>query len=441
MYQQTTGMSNAYVKTEPAFTIADLNTFKIQMLNWANQFNIFCFLDNHQYHHNIIPSEFECLLAVGCKNFVQAEAGKAFDQLKNFANTRTSWLFGHLGYDLKNETEFLSSDHPNRIGFPDMFFFEPEIIITVKNNSVTIEGDNSTQVFNEILSYPDTIHKFSTTGITIQNTITQQQYIETIKKLKEHIHYGDCYEINFCQEFFIENIAIDPLTLYHRFSKISPSPFGTFYKLNNKYCIGASPERYLKKTGNTLLSQPIKGTAKRDLQNHLIDEANKNYLRTSKKEKSENITVVDLVRNDLSKVCKAGSVKAEELCGIYSFPQVHQMISTISGEMKENMYWVDAIQATFPMGSMTGAPKRKVLELIEQYENTKRGLYSGAIGYITLQNDFDFNVVIRSIFYNQNNQYLSYNVGSGITYYSDPEKEYEECLLKMAAFKNIFNNI
>jgi para-aminobenzoate synthetase component 1 len=147
--------------------------------------------------------------------------------------------------------------------------------------------------------------------------------------------------------------------------------------------------------------------------------------------------VVDLVRNDLSRICKAGSVKVDELFGIYSFPQVHQMISTISGELETDKDWIDCIEATFPMGSMTGAPKKRVMELIEQYEQTRRGLFSGAIGYVKPTGDFDFNVVIRSIFYNETGKYISFQTGGGITYNSDAELEYEESLLKASAMMKV----
>ena len=155
----------------------------------------------------------------------------------------------------------------------------------------------------------------------------------------------------------------------------------------------------------------------------------------SAKDRSENVMVVDLVRNDLSKVCKEGTVRVDELYGIYSFPQVHQMISTVSGELKEEVCFTDILKATFPMGSMTGAPKNKVMHLIEKYEQTKRGIFSGAVGYISPNGDFDFNVVIRSIMYNADTSYLSFQTGSAITFYSDPEKEWEECLLKAEAIK------
>jgi para-aminobenzoate synthetase component 1 len=168
-----------------------------------------------------------------------------------------------------------------------------------------------------------------------------------------------------------------------------------------------------------------------------MDEQNKEELFHSSKDRSENVMVVDLMRNDLSKICKEGTVNVDELYGIYSFPQVHQMISTISGELKKNISFSEIIQATFPMGSMTGAPKKKVMELIEQYEKTKRGIFSGAVGYISPAGDFDFNVVIRSIMYNSMSGYLSFQTGSAVTFYSDPEKEWDECILKAEAMKKV----
>ena len=216
---------------------------------------------------------------------------------------------------------------------------------------------------------------------------------------------------------------------------VSPNPFSAFYKVAHNYLLCASPERYLKKVEDKIYSQPIKGTSKRELNNLIEDENNKMNLLNSEKERAENVMIVDLVRNDLSKICMEGSVKVEELFGIYSFPQVHQMISTISGDLKNDRDLADIFRATFPMGSMTGAPKKKVMELIELYEKTKRGIFSGALGYITPEGDFDFNVVIRSILYNSSDKYLSIQAGSAITFNSNAEKEYEECLLKIEAMK------
>lgn len=405
------------------------------MLNWANQFNIFCLLDNQ--HYNFTTPAFECLLAVGCKKNISINSGNAFNALKNFYRENKGWLFGHLGYDLKNEIEKSSSKNDDDIGFADIHFFVPEVVIKLGEKQVEIFSDDADKIFAAIQAELAVITQQKQQAVTVKNRITKADYINTIHKLQQHILRGDCYEINFCQEFFAEQAVINPLQVYHKLIAISPNPFAALYKVNDKFCICASPERYLKKDGNTIISQPIKGTTKRDLISQERDLENKNYLSQSEKEKSENVMVVDLVRNDLSKVCKQGTVKVNELFGVYSFPQVHQMISTISGQAKDDIDWVDIIKATFPMGSMTGAPKKRVMELIEQYEQTKRGLFAGAIGYINPNGNFDFNVVIRSIFYNVTTQYLSIKAGGGITFYSDAEKEYEESVLKVAAMRKV----
>jgi para-aminobenzoate synthetase component 1 len=418
------------------FSLNNFTEFRIKMLNWANRFNIFCLLDNQQY--NFTSPAFECLLAAGSKKNIVLNAGQAFETLKKFHQQNPGWLFGHLGYDLKNEIEKLYSANFDGIGFPDLHFFVPETVIKLTTNQAIIFTEADAQIiFSAIQSQSPEIVQVSNTGIDIKNRICRESYIDTIQKLQQHILRGDCYEINFCQEFFSENAIVDPLYVYHQLIKRSPNPFAALYKLNDLFCICASPERFLKKENNKLISQPIKGTSKRDLLNKEKDLQNKEYLSQNEKEKSENVMVVDLVRNDLSKVCKQGTVKVDELFSVYSFPQVHQMISTISGEVKEHLDWVDIIKATFPMGSMTGAPKKAVMELIEQYEQTRRGLFSGAIGYINPDGDFDFNVVIRSVFYNAAAKYLSFQAGGGITFYSDAEKEYEESLLKAKAIREV----
>jgi para-aminobenzoate synthetase component I len=425
------------VKKCISFPVDDFNIFKIQMLNWVNRFNIFCLLDNR--HYDFSKPAFECLLAAGSKTNIEVQAGKAFDALRSFyAANKNEWLFGHFGYDLKNETEKLNSCNEDGIGFSDLHFFVPEIVLELNDKEVIIHCDGDAKInFEEIIKCPATITESVKSKVAIEHKIKPENYIDIIEKLRQHILRGDCYEINFCQEFFAEDAVIAPLNIYNRLTELSPNPFSAFYKLNSRYCLSASPERYLKKEGNKIISQPIKGTSKRNLENAVEDEIARNYLFESEKEKSENVMVVDLVRNDLSKVCKPGSVKVDELFAVYSFPQVHQMISTVSGELEENKDWIDCVYTTFPMGSMTGAPKKKVMELIEQYEQTRRGLFSGAIGYVKPGGDFDFNVVIRSILYNETNRYISFQTGGGITYNSNPVLEYNESLLKAAAMMKV----
>lgn len=428
-------------RTTASYTIHQPAAFKQQMLYWASRYNICCFLDNHAYPSNY--SNLDCLLAVDAFQFCFPDVNK-LAALREFIDTTDDWIFGQIGYDIKDEIASIPSEHIDGIDFPDLYFFQPAKVLTLNNNELTIASLSLSpeQIFAEIqnidLSVVSTTN--NKTALNIQPRITKDEYTVAVKKIKEHILRGDCYELNFCQEFFAENASIDPINVYQELTQLSPNPFACYYQWNNKHLLCASPERYLQKKGNRIISQPIKGTIKRDAVNEANDLQLQESLLASEKDKAENVMVVDLVRNDLSKVCEEGSVKVEELFGLYSFPQVHQLISTISGQLKNGIDLSAILQASFPMGSMTGAPKQRVMELIERYEKTKRGLYSGAVGYITPNKDFDFNVVIRSILYNANTHYLSYQVGGGITFYSDAEKEYEECLTKAAAIKTVLNS-
>nr|WP_294991256.1 anthranilate synthase component I family protein [uncultured Sediminibacterium sp.] len=407
------------------------------MLNWANRFNICAFLDNHQYQSN--HTNVECI--AGCGAIAMVSANAALSDLDVFLQQhRGHWIFGHIGYDTKNQVEtMLPSAKQDGIEFPDLYFFVPSVVLQLKQDQLEIicyGQEDPVSIFesiNNVLPEPSVVLP----PLQIQPRLDKTAYIQVIQQLRQHILRGDCYEINYCQEFYATDAEINPPALYQQLTNLSPNPFACYYKIDHSYLLCASPERFLQKKGNKLISQPIKGTISRNLNNDALDLQLKEALKLSEKDKSENVMVVDLVRNDLSKVCTEGTVLVKELFGIYSFPQVHQMISTIEGELSRSTPFSSILKACFPMGSMTGAPKKRVMELIDQYEPTKRGLYSGAVGYIDPQGDFDFNVVIRSILYNEKNKYLGYQVGGGITFYSDPEKEYEECLLKAAAIRKV----
>ncbi|MEO6315637.1 MAG: anthranilate synthase component I family protein [Chitinophagaceae bacterium] len=423
-----------------SFPITDFTTTKQQVLSWANQFSTCCFLDNHQYQFN--HHTYECMLGAGAKVFLELPAGNALAQLRQFQQHHNGWLFGHLNYDLKNETEELVSAHQDGIGFPDLFFFVPETVILLSQHQLCIaaaDAGTANNIFIAITTTAGHTAQPRATPVAFRQRISKAEYIGAVEKLRGHIMRGDCYEVNFCQEFFATETNIDPVAIYHLLSEISPAPFAAFYKTDGRYLLCASPERYLKRQGNHIISQPIKGTRKRNLLDAAADETGRAALYNSTKERAENVMVVDLVRNDLSKICVEGSVQVDELFGIYSFPQVHQMISTVSGTLQPGLSFADMVQQTFPMGSMTGAPKKKVMELIERFETVKRGIFSGAVGYISPGGDFDFNVVIRSILYNQPARYLSYLVGSAITFASSAEEEYEECMVKAAAIKQVFS--
>ena len=404
------------------------------MLSFIKKFSIFCFLDNHEYDFD---KSYECVAGVGVLKSIISNGANSLRDIDQILQTTADWIFGHLAYDVKNEIENLQSYNPDYVCFPDFYFFIPEIVFILTEDELKIGVFNSAaaqKIYDEIIS-SEPIEGVRYPSPLVRARFSKEEYIETVKKLQQHILRGDCYEINFCQEFYSNQLVIDPLLVYEKLSELSPNPFSAFYKHNDEYLMCASPERFVKKKGNTIMSQPIKGTANRVKNDLAADEQRKDNLFYNDKERSENIMIVDLVRNDLAKICTQGSVSVKEFLKVYTFPQVHQMISTVAGNLKENISIADIFYATFPMGSMTGAPKKKVMELIEKYEKTRRGLFSGTLGYINPEGDFDFNVVIRSILYNQSNSYVSIQAGSAITFKSDPKNEYEECLLKITAMK------
>ncbi|WP_231491532.1 anthranilate synthase component I family protein [Pedobacter sp. Leaf170] len=416
-------------------TEQNISNFKQKALHWANQFDVCCLLDSNQYKDQY--SAYEFIIAAGVHAELKTSAGTAFNQLKTFYENHKTWLLGFLSYDLKNELEDLQSANSDKLGFPDLYFFVPRFLIAFKNGiAEVLLGDDS--IIDEINCY--TVKKPTTlTNPKINQKLSKAQYINKVNGLKNHILRGDIYEVNFCQEFFAEHAIINPAETFETLNKLSPTPFAGYFKIYNKYILSATPERFLCKRGPTLVSQPIKGTAKRSI-DFEEDEQIKKNLQNDVKEQAENVMIVDLVRHDLTKSAVKGSVKVDELFGIYTFPQVHQMISTISCKLNPEVHFVDAIKNAFPMGSMTGAPKVKAMKLIEEFEVSKRGVYSGSFGCITPNGDFDFNVVIRSILYNQENKYLSFQVGGAITFQSEAEKEYDECLLKASAILKVLGN-
>jgi len=412
--------------------VTDLHLFKQKALQWAASFDAACYLDSNKFKDP--HSKYDTLIAAGVKDSITAGTGSAFEELEKFREKNPGWLTGFLSYDLKNETENLSSANPDHLHFPDLYFFAPKHLILIKGNEVEIVSDDADAAFKYIDQQIPAVSKPG--DINLRSRFSKAEYLNTAAKIKEHISRGDIYVTNFCQEFFADNAEIDPVAIFLQLNRISPTPFAAFYKWNDNYVLCASPERFLAKRGNKLVSQPIKGTAKRGGSDK-EDEAIKQELRNHAKELQENVMIVDLVRNDLTRSAKPGTVKTEELFGIYTFNQVHQMISTIACELQDGISAVQAIRNTFPMGSMTGAPKISSMRLMEQYERSRRGVYSGAVGYFSPDNDFDLNVVIRTLLYNSTEKYLSFQTGSAITYHADAEKEYEECLLKAKAILEV----
>lgn len=427
------------------YYIHDVDQFKDKLLCWCNKFDRVGYLDSNHVDKFINSKKeynrYELLVGVDSVDEL-IPVNDSFSKLRDKLNDSPDWWFGYFGYDLKNEVESLSSDNLDRLEMPDMYFFRPRWVFALSDNHLEIHmhmmnnsSDKLDELFEEINN--TTVNDVEISDIDkIFSRISKDDYIDSVKQLKAHIQRGDIYEINFCQEFYAERVVLDPLSTYRKLKSVSPTPYSCFCRFEDKYLLSATPERFIKKSGAKLISQPIKGTAPRGK----TPEEDKEImcrLFSDKKERAENIMIVDLVRNDLSRTAQKGSVEVEELCGIYSFPQVHQMISTVVSKLKEDIHFVDAIKLAFPMGSMTGAPKVRAMELIEEFESTRRGLYSGAVGYVTPEGDFDFNVVIRSVIYNASCKYLSFMVGGAITMQSIPQKEYEECLLKAGAIMKV----
>ncbi|TPD71301.1 anthranilate synthase component I family protein [Flavobacterium microcysteis] len=433
------------MRTSVIVEVQNPKEFKQQLLGWSGQFREALFLDSNDYSQSY--TSFDAVLAVDAFTSIQTDEHNAFEDLKQYQQTTKDWLFGYLSYDLKNDTEVLESANFDGLHFPDLFFFQPKKLFLLKGNQLEIcylnmcddeIEEDLEDIRKQVVSEN---HNPDKTGekLKIQQRISEGRYIEKVSDMLSHIHRGDIYEANFCMEFFAENAIIDPIATYKSLNDISEPPFAVFFKNNKQYLLSASPERYLRKENDKIISQPIKGTAKRHADSQ-IDEEIKQELLSNEKERSENIMIVDLVRNDLSRTAAKASVIVEELCGAYTFKQVHHLISTVVSTVEKEKSAVEIIKTTFPMGSMTGAPKISAMKIIEDLEETKRGLYSGAVGYFTPENDFDFNVVIRSILYNQQNGYVSFSVGSAITSLSVPEKEYEECLLKAKAMREVLES-
>lgn len=411
--------------------IDPINT--LQLLSWANTFQYVCMLNPNHWDKESYP----------CGVWKKMLAVSNFSLQSSFLdkNLPSQWLFGYLSYDLKNQIENLQSQNPDYLHFPESLCFIPEWLLIWQTDGIEIWSTNTHASKKDFLSavYTVSLPKPHRKPITLQARTNKEKYIANVQKIQEHIRNGDVYELNYCIEFFAENVYLEPIHTYLRLCRISPMPFSAFLKVKGKYALCASPERFLKKINNTVISQPIKGTAPRrkNLQEDLLQ---RDRLLHSEKERAENMMIVDLVRNDLARNAQIGSTQVKEIFGVYPFPKVWQMISTIEATIPFEISLQDVLKSTFPMGSMTGAPKIKAMELIDRYEDTKRGLFSGTIGYVTPnQEEGEFNVVIRTIFYDTVSQYLSFMVGSAITYDSHPKEEYHECLLKAQAIYEVLS--
>jgi len=374
--------------------------------------------------------KFSELMGIGIHRSIKGESIDDIPKLRDWLSGSHDFVLGYLSYDAKNSLENLISRNEDSIGFPQFYFVVPEILAFVNGDIVECFSHSPLPTNGKQNEFGCDKHDSSTKSISKTN------YLGTVEKLQNHIQQGDIYEVNYCVEHKIENITVNPPQLYKELQEVSPAPFSCYVADNGKYLMSSTPERFMMKRGNRIVSQPMKGTNRRTSDNDL----QKIVLKNDAKEVAENVMITDLVRNDLSRSAKKGSVKVDELCGVYEFEHVNQMISTVSAELREDVHPLDAILNAFPMGSMTGAPKIRAMELIDEYEDFSRGLYSGTVGYFTPDLDFDFNVIIRSILYNEEKKVVTFPTGSAITINSNPEKEYEECMLKAEAMRKVLLN-
>ncbi len=425
------------IRISKTFRLKDVSSFKKKLLKWSEKSVTSVFLNSNNHKSQI--NNYEAILALDSYSEIPYTRNNSLNKLDNFLKNTQDWVFGYLSYDLKNELENLESKNIDSFDLPNLFFFQPKKIWLVSNSNVEalyLDGNQIDDDWTEINKI-NLSEKFSKSNkIILKERLKKNQYQNKIKLLLDHIKRGDIYEANFCMEWFSQNANIIPSEVYIKLNEISKTPMSAFFKNKNLNLLSSSPERYIKRIKDRVVSQPIKGTSRRD-QNDMVDSKLMNELEANIKERSENIMIVDLIRNDLSRFSIPGSVIVKELCKVYPFKQVHQMISTVESKIKSNLSSSEIIKHTFPMGSMTGAPKVKAMNIIEDLEVSARGLYSGALGYIKPSGDFDFNVVIRSLIYDTNTKYLSFHVGSAITSKSKILNEYDECLLKAEAMISV----
>ncbi|QNH64113.1 aminodeoxychorismate synthase component I [Hymenobacter sediminicola] len=405
--------------------------FRARALRWAAGFVHCAYLEPNNLPYPQGP--FEHILGVADD---AANAPRTLDQLRPWLlrSSASAPALGFLTYDVKNEIEALTSQNVSGLEWPQLHFFSPQTWFYWRQHEVELHG-HTAGVLEAILATE--VPVVSTPSVpALVPRMPKADYLRAVEAVREDILNGEVYELNLCQEFYAENVTLDPVDVFLRLNAASPAPFAGFFRHHHHVLLCASPERFLARRGPAIFSQPIKGTIRRGT-TPTEDEHQRQTLLQDEKERAENLMIVDLVRNDLARVAQTGSVQVPELFGLYPFRHVWQMISTVQAELRPQVDLVDVLRATFPMGSMTGAPKIRAMQLIEHYEQTRRGLYSGSIGNVLPNGDFDFNVVIRSLQYRQDTGYLSFQVGSAITYDSVPEREYEECLLKARAILDV----
>lgn len=409
--------------------------FRVRALHWAADFPHCAYFEPNDLDYPHGP--FERLLAVGDAG---ADAAHSLTDLPDLRTPPADQppRCGFISYDLKNEIEALTSENFAGYEWPELHFFTPQTWLCWRADVVELHGQTA-GVLALILAraVPE---QPAPQVPALRPRLSKAEYLRAVTAIREEILNGEVYELNLCQEFYAESITLAPVDVFWRLMTASPAPFAGFIRWHDHFLLCASPERFLSHRAPLIVSQPIKGTIRRGA-TPAEDAQQRQTLFEDEKERAENLMIVDLVRNDLARVAQTGSVRVPELFGLYPFRHLWQMISTVAADLRPDADLPAVLHATFPMGSMTGAPKIRAMQLIEHYENSRRGLYSGSIGYLGPDGDFELNVVIRSLQYRQDTGYLSFQVGSAITFDSDPEREYEECLLKARALLEVLNTV
>jgi len=407
------------------FNLEHLEAVKMRLYHFANQFDVCHVYDSNQNASACAEDVYEFLIGLGSK---KKYTGSLSEQLKE-AEQSKFWKFLAIPYARVEEI-----DHA--------LVFEPLLVFVILRNSHTLRvinnGIDALKFSEWVGAFENYAYKPEKINLTadFQTKTSKDQYVEKVEQIRKDIYNGVFYEMNYCIEFKASIQADNLLPCFLELNSLTQAPFAAYVKHGEMTMLCSSPERFIKREGQHLLSQPIKGTNARLHGEENIRQLN--ALSTSIKERAENVMIVDLVRNDMSKISQAGTVKVKELCGAYAYKSVNHLVSTIKSELNKGSSCLDAFQALFPMGSMTGAPKLEVMKHILGYECQEREFYSGCIGYIDPSGDFDFNVCIRTLIYKADKNEISYKVGSAITYDSSPEQEYEECLIKGSRMLSVF---
>ncbi len=414
------------VKKQFNLKIEQIDKIKNQLLNFSELFEICNLYDSNNLKAPLGYGRFEVLAAFGCIHKIKGD----FDEITSYIHNCRQWIFGYIGYESSKKfyTKEAMSDK-------EVYFYLPKITASLMHGESTLVFENNgisdvefEQYIKDFEIAPNLLDIKKQTKFSFNHITSKADYLKNVENIKNNIIEGDYYELNYCQEFLHHGALKNPMTTYKAISQKSPTPFAAFIKNESYDILCTSLERFIFRNGEVLVTQPIKGTNKRIQGEENLRQLS--ALGTNEKEIAENVMIVDLVRNDMAKICETGTIKVEELCATYPFALVNQMISTVSGRMKKNINFSDILRALFPMGSMTGAPKLEVMKNILQFEDTERGIYSGCLGYIQPNGNFDFNVIIRTLIGDKKRKIVSFHTGGAITYDSNAESEYEECLLK-----------